>query len=288
MSNFPNLAILSLNIPFLQLSIPTHNNNWQGFCHHPIFAAVETIYNDKIHAMKEMKIAALGDSITKGVVLNQENNYSVLEDSFIGLLQEKAGVAIDNYGKFGCTISYAHHLIDRHPEEIASADYTLLEYGGNDCDFYWKRIALDPSGDHQPKTSLKTFVDSFMKLIDKIRSLGSTPLILSLPPINSEAYFNFFSKGMSDEQKANILGWMGGEKGAIARWHDSYNKELFEIAERTSTPIIDITHSFDNYNGDWHSLICADGIHPNSEGHRLIASSILSTTDSRLASIFSH
>lgn len=238
--------------------------------------------------MKEIRIAALGDSITKGVVLNGENNYSVLEDSFIGLLKERIGVEIDNYGKFGCTISYAHHFVDRHPEEIASAKYTLLEYGGNDCDFYWKRIALDPSGDHQPKTSLEAFGESFVALIKKVRSLGSTPLILSLPPINSEAYFDFFSKGMNDQQKANILGWMGGEKSAISRWHDSYNNLLFDIAERTSTPIINITRPFDNYSGDWHSLICADGIHPNSEGHQLIASSILSSNDSRLATIFSN
>jgi lysophospholipase L1-like esterase len=237
--------------------------------------------------MKEIKIAALGDSITKGVVLNKENNYSVLEDSFIGLLRERVGIEIDNYGKFGCTISYAHHFVDRHPEEIASAKYTLLEYGGNDCDFYWKRIALDPNGDHHPKTSLEAFGESFIGLIEKVRSLGSTPLILSLPPIDSEAYFNFFSKDMSNEQKANILGWMGGEKGAIARWHDSYNNLLFDIAEKTSTPIINITHSFDNYSGDWRALICADGIHPNSEGHRLIASSILDSADSRIAPIFS-
>jgi lysophospholipase L1-like esterase len=80
---------------------------------------------------------------------------------------------------------------------------------------------------------------------------------------------------------------MGGEKGAIARWHDSYTNLLFDIAEKTSTPIINITHSFDNYSGDWRALICADGIHPNSEGHRLIASSILDSADSRIAPIFS-
>lgn len=226
--------------------------------------------------MERVRIAALGDSITKGVVLNGENNYSVLEESFVGLIREKRDVEIDNFGKFGCTISYAHLLLDRHPEKIAAAKYTLLEYGGNDCDFYWKRIALNPEGDHQPKTSLEEFGSSFVALIEKIRALGSEPLILSLPPINSEAYFNFISRGMSHEQKETILNWMGGDKGAIARWHDSYNQVLFEVAERTNTPIINITTPFDSYKGDWHSLICDDGIHPNSEGHRLIASSILS------------
>lgn len=228
--------------------------------------------------MERIKIAALGDSITKGVVLTDKNNYSVLEDSFVDLLSRHHNIDIDNLGKFGCTISFAHHIIDRSPEKIASARYTILEYGGNDCDFYWKRIALDPRGEHQPKTSLKEFEESFVALIAKIRALGSQPIILSLPPIGSEEYFAFFSRNMSQEQKDNILHWMGGEVEAISRWHDSYNQVLFGIASLTSTPILDITQPFSNYSDGWRTLLCKDGIHPNSEGHRVIASSILSAT----------
>lgn len=225
--------------------------------------------------MKRIKIVALGDSITKGVILNDQNSYSLVEDSFIDIIGRNNNFEIENMGKFGCTISFAHHLIEQHPEKIASSRYTILEYGGNDCDFNWKRIALDPSGEHQPKTRLEEFKESFVRLIEKIRALGSKPIILSLPPIGSEEYFDFFSRKMSDEQRANILGWMGGEVEAIGRWHDSYNQVLFGIASQTSTPILDITAPFSNYSGNWHTLLCKDGIHPNSEGHKLIASSIM-------------
>ena len=79
---------------------------------------------------------------------------------------------------------------------------------------------------------------------------------------------------MSDNQKSNVMKWLGGDIGIIYRWHDMYNKALFEISEVTRTDIIDITSAFENYNGDIRSLFCTDGIHPNEEGHRLIANSI--------------
>ncbi|MBO7300161.1 MAG: SGNH/GDSL hydrolase family protein [Tidjanibacter sp.] len=226
--------------------------------------------------MEKAKIVALGDSITKGVILGEDNNYFISDGSFVELIRREMGCKIENYGRFGCTINYGHQLLDRHAEEIAKAEYTVIEYGGNDCDFYWKRIALNPSGDHHPKTTLNDFRTSLVRLIERVRVLGSKPLILSLPPIISDSYFDFFSRGMTSEQRASILSWMGGEVEAIARWHESYNKVLFEVAEQTATPIIDITRPFTTCTEGWRSLICPDGIHPNSAGHRLIANSILS------------
>ncbi len=225
--------------------------------------------------MERVKIVALGDSITKGVVLDSENNYSVSEGSFVEILKKEKNFDINNYGRFGCTIHYGHQIIDRHPEEIATAQYTILEYGGNDCDFYWKRIALNPEAEHLPKTSLEAFRTQFIALINKVRLLGSKPIILSLPPIISDSYFKFFSRSMDTSQRSNILGWMGGEVEAIERWHEDYNRELFAIATQTATPILDITRPFGDYQEGWRSLICSDGIHPNTKGHRLIANSIM-------------
>lgn len=228
--------------------------------------------------MEKSKIVVLGDSITKGIVLNGQNDYAVSEEGFVEILRHhNTNVDIDNLGRFGCTVSYGHHLLNHNPEEFAAAKYVIVEFGGNDCDFHWKNIALKPAATHLPKTPLEEFKSSFISLLQRIRALGAVPIILSLPPISSEAYFNFISRDMTPEQRDNVLAWMGGNVDAISRWHEAYNEALYDIALSTNTHLLDITRPFCSYSGGWQQLICPDGIHPNVEGHRLIASSILSS-----------
>ena len=225
--------------------------------------------------MKTTRIAALGDSITKGVVLNEQNRYSAADQCFLDIISNELDLRIDNYGKFGCTVGYGNSVIERHTADIADSDYTFIEYGGNDCDFDWMKIAQDPHGEHKARTPLEEFTEELSSLVAKIRELGSVPVLISLPPILSDTYFSFFSRSMSDEQKNNIKQWLGGEIGIISRWHESYNRALFQVANQTRTQIIDITTPFDTFRGDLTSLYCADGIHPNARGHKLIAHSII-------------
>lgn len=225
--------------------------------------------------MKTTRIAALGDSITKGVVLNDQNRYSAAEQSFLDILSSELDLRIDNYGKFGCTVGYGNSVIERHATDIADSDYTFIEYGGNDCDFDWIKIAQDPHGEHKARTPLDEFTEELSSLVAKIKGLGSIPVLITLPPILSDTYFSFFSRSMSDEQKNNIKEWLGGDVGIITRWHESYNRALFQIANQTGTQIIDITTPFDTFRGDLTSLYCADGIHPNARGHKLIAHTII-------------
>ena len=225
--------------------------------------------------MKTTRIAALGDSITKGVVLNEQNRYSAADQCFLDIISNELDLRIDNNGKFGCTVGYGNSVIERHTADIADSDYTFIEYGGNDCDFDWMKIAQDPHGEHKARTPLEEFTEELSSLVAKIRELGSVPVLISLPPILSDTYFSFFSRSMSDEQKNNIKEWLGGDIGIISRWHESYNRALFQVANQTRTQIIDITTPFDTFRGDLTSLYCADGIHPNARGHKLIAHSII-------------
>ena len=225
--------------------------------------------------MSKIKVIALGDSLTKGVILTDKNKYSIAEDSYLDIIGRETDMQIANYGRFGATIQTGENMVDMYSDLIADSEYTFVEYGGNDCDFDWIKIADSPCGDYAPKTTLKDFKKQFIGLLSKIKELGSKPIIISLPPILSSTYFSFLSRLMSEEQKENIIGWLGGDTGIITRWHEAYNRELFIIAKESQTPIIDITTAFDTYRGDICTLFCADGIHPNSKGHKLIASTIL-------------
>lgn len=225
--------------------------------------------------MRNVKITALGDSLTKGVILTEKNRYSVMERSYMDIVSSELDLSIKNYGKFGCTVGFGNDVVDRHSADIASSDYTFIEYGGNDCDFDWMEIARSPLEEHKPKTALEPFREQFLKLIERIRNLGSRPVIVSLPPIISNTYFSFFSRSMTEEEKKNVVGWLGGDVGIITRWHESYNRSLFMIASQTQTQIIDITTPFDTFRGNINNLYCSDGIHPNEEGHRLIAETMI-------------
>jgi lysophospholipase L1-like esterase len=157
------------------------------------------------------RIAALGDSLTKGVVLTDRNRYSVLDNNYMDIVGRELDLHVENYGKFGCTASFGSSVIDRHSDEIAESEYTFIEYGGNDCDFDWLSIAQAPEEQHNPKTSLDCFKRQIRQIVERVQTLGSKPILVSLPPILSNLYFSFFSKGMSEDQKSNICTWLGGD-----------------------------------------------------------------------------
>ena len=98
------------------------------------------------------------------------------------------------------------------------------------------------------------------------------PVLVTLPPLDAEKYFNWISKN-SEQAKKNILGYIGNISH-IYSWHERYNAAILRVAEETKTRLIDIRSAF-LQTEDYTTLICRDGIHPNKEGHRVIAEKIL-------------
>lgn len=214
-------------------------------------------------------VCAFGDSILKGVILDEDSKYKVSHDSFADICQKTLGIRVENAGKFGSTIKTGERSLERFGD-ICGYDYALLEFGGNDCDFNWKEIAADPDADHKPNSTIEDFRLMYRELIANVRAHGVKPVLLSLVPIDSVKYFGTVSKGQNGE---NIMKWLGGNVHYIANWHERYNLEVFKLASELDVPLIDITSPFleERRPGE---LLCADGIHPNKDGHRLIADAI--------------
>ena len=224
------------------------------------------------------QITALGDSIIRGVVpstLNEQNGnkYSILDNSFSTRCSSTLGLNIKNHGRFGNTVRKCLRDLERRKDLIATSDFVVMEVGGNDCDHHWEEIATNPNGLHNAITPLEEFATQYHSLIDGIRALGSRPIVLSLPPIIPDLYFNTITQAMNPLQKSNIMKWLGGSTDSISRWHEMYNVRLFKMASKLSIPIIDITTPFLEIV-DIRPYFCPDGIHPNEEGHRLIAETI--------------
>ena len=106
------MVFLSLNVSFWHYFLPRH---------HYFFSMAGTHSNFAVqidNSMRKTKIAALGDSIIKGVILTEQNRYSVTDRSFVDIIRKELDLRIINYGKFGCTVNYGTNIIDRHSVEI--------------------------------------------------------------------------------------------------------------------------------------------------------------------------
>ena len=119
---------------------------------------------------------------------------------------------------------------------------------------------------------VKVYIDGPHKILGKRAKLIIAPPFRLDPPISGLDSDYFVTRRMSDESKTNVYQWLGYDPEAMYRWHEHYNEATFQIAKMTDTPIIDITSSLDRCVGGKEQYYCEDGIHPNAEGHRFIAS----------------
>lgn len=217
------------------------------------------------------KLCVFGDSIMKGVIYDgAKKKYSMLKDSFANSVSKIFSFSTDNFAKFGCTVTKGLEIAQKHISDIENSDYVALEFGGNDSDFNWEDISDKPDAMHHPKTTIKEYENNYMDLISTVKSAGGQPLVLNLPPLDAQKYFNWIIKGLNKE---NILKWLGGSEEYIYRWHEMYNMSLCKLTNKTNVPLIDIRSIFLEKH-DYKSYFCIDGIHPNEQGHALIVQAI--------------
>jgi acyl-CoA thioesterase-1 len=218
------------------------------------------------------KFVLYGDSISKGVAYDEINKkYVLLENSFANLLRDKLKGVIFNVGRFGNTLVKAagklqNDVLRRNP------DIVIVEFGGNDCDFDWEKVADAPDAHHEPKTEYNKFLNLLKSLIETLEKANIVPVLLNLPPVDADRYFKWISKN-STYMGERILKWLGSVC-KIYWWQERYNSAILDIADETGTRLIDIRSPFLKYP-DYREFICADGIHPNEKGHRLIADKII-------------
>jgi acyl-CoA thioesterase I len=230
------------------------------------------VENNPIGQKDQYTIVVLGDSISRGVIYDEEKKkHSLLLDSFTNLVREHLKGGVINAAKFGSTIvdgiqRLSNDVLRRKP------DIVLIEFGGNDCDYKWDQIAENPQGKFQPNTECSIFYNHLTGLVKKIESMKIVPVLVSLPPLDPDKYFRWISHN-SEKAKNNILQFIGSISH-IYMWHERYNAAILRVAEETKTRLIDIRSAFLLAN-NYKNLICLDGIHPNSEGHKLIAEKIL-------------
>jgi len=217
------------------------------------------------------EVCIFGDSISKGIIYNTERKrYTPLSDCFAALLEKTNNLSIKNYSIFGCTIEKGLSIIHKHFKELDKTDCIALEFGGNDCDYDWQKISDDPSHEHFPNTTVTAFKETYTKIIDDLKTLNKKMVILNLPPLDADKYFNWISKNRNAE---NIKNWLGGNPQYIYRWHEMYSNLVCEIASASNIKMIDIRSAFLKLR-NYSDYLCEDGIHPNAKGHLLISKAV--------------
>jgi lysophospholipase L1-like esterase len=222
-------------------------------------------------------VCAFGDSVMKGIVVDNENSpeggikYKISNKGFAARCRERLDIEVENFARFGGVVSHGKKLLGRYVDKIKKSDFVLFEYGGNDCDYNWSNIAASPDEEHLPNTPIPQFVNEYSSLIDDVKALGSNPVLLSLPVLDPVRFFKHVTRDINAE---NVLRWLGGSVLAIDRWHARYNMEIFRLGALKKVPVIDITSVFLERK-NFSDYICEDGIHPNEHGHALIESAII-------------
>ena len=215
-------------------------------------------------------IGIFGDSIVKGVVYDSSRGkYIYSENSFVKSFVKKTGIAVDNYAKFGCTLTKGEQIIEKFSSKLAQYKYIALEFGGNDCDFFWPDISEDPHRQHLPNTPIESFEKVYWRIVDRLMAKQYHPVLFSLPPLDPHRYFAWISKGLDAE---NILSWLGDVE-FIYRWQEMYSIAVVKLAAAKNIPLVDIRKAF-LQSRNYQSLLCDDGIHPNESGHSLILNTI--------------
>jgi len=213
------------------------------------------------------RLRIFGDSIMRGILYDDsEGNYVHMPNGAISFQSTSPNICIRNNSYFGYTSTKGLQLLQRAIIRGLVSDFVLLEYGGNDCDYRWKEIVAYPEKRHEPRTPLAQFDDTIRSMISLLKTEKVTPILMTLPPINANLYIQHL--GRSGLDTSTILQWLG-HSDCMYRGQEEYSVRIREIATETDTRIMDIRSRFLGV-GDFNTLLCKDGIHPNVDGHKLI------------------
>lgn len=217
----------------------------------------------------DMKMCVFGDSIGKGVLQQNDSGRYGLVNIDLNDLVEQKNIILDNFSKMGSTVAKGLSIVKQQASQLSNYDIVFLEFGGNDCSYAWDEIAKNPLKEHSPKTPAITFEKIYTEIIEEIKANGGNPIMLTLPPLVPERYFEWFSENLNKE---NILKWIGSVD-VIYRWQEMYNLKVVLIAKKLSIPLIDIRSAFLKKR-KYKDFLCKDGIHPNKLGYELIYNTI--------------
>lgn len=217
--------------------------------------------------MKIKKVALFGDSILRGVILDENNRYCFSKNIDWQHIENTLNVSIVNKSRFGCEITKGQKILDDFLLTANDVDVAVIEYGGNDSDFMWNEIALNPTSVHNSKTGIVEFEQRLRKMVLQLKAKGIKVVMMSLPPLDAPRYLNWVSENKKD--KIDSIMCFLGDVARIYRYQEIYSNSVMKVALENKCDFIDVRQKF-LQSECFPDLMCADGIHPNERGQQVI------------------
>jgi lysophospholipase L1-like esterase len=214
-----------------------------------------------------MQITIYGDSLLKFVLW--ENGKYLINREPLDRLAEELRLDIRNRSYFGSCVDKGLQRIRQDLGKGLAGDYTLIEFGGNDCSYDWKAIDEAPSEKHESMTPLDRYLDCFRSAFRVLRETGSQPIITNMLPFDPKSYLQWVTRSLDRER---ILNWLG-EENRIYRRNELYCRSLEQLAREENVPIIDLRTVFLR-KPLMSEYYCEDGVHPNRKGQELITQTL--------------
>ena len=205
-----------------------------------------------------------GDSLLKATVPDEDMHYRFhLPEVMAQYPTDRLEVV--NRAKMGATVTKGLSLVEHDVQRGMDARWALVAYGGNDSDFDWEAIAAAPEQEHLPHTVLPEFIEKLRCAVQELASAGVQPVLMTLPPIDGQRYFQFISRRADG---GSILRGLG-DVGRIYRHQELYSDAVAALAMTEGLPLIDVRRQFLPMR-DLPRYIAADGIHLTMTGYRCL------------------
>lgn len=214
----------------------------------------------RLSAADAIKIVAFGDSTTAPRIVEGKPLTVYADVLATNTALRARGVSVINAGVPGNTTRDARarfnrDVLERHP------DLVVIQFGINDA---WVAVWNKPPAT-QPRISLKEYTTNLSYFVKELRQRGVFVILMTPNPLRWTEKLKL---------RCGHAPYAVDEPDGMNVLLRSYAQATRDVARDTGTPLIDVMAAFEAYGAKQnHSIdgLLVDGIHPNEEGHRIIA-----------------
>jgi lysophospholipase L1-like esterase len=222
--------------------------------------------------MQSNRLLIVGDSITLGAAEVRGNSVvSTVTTCYVDLLRDALPgldirVDADVHRSTSDAVSRLNHLLELHRPTVV-----LFMLGGNDADIDWKRLVLSDGQIVRGRASLEKYQSNLEGLATRTREFGAWPVLVDLPNSDVTSRSQFVAR-QTNRDVSGLIERLGGQAASDERLA-AYQHAARSAAERCGADFVAYGRELERHAR--HVMVAADGAHPSSDGHRVIAETLL-------------